>query len=84
MLTADIPGADQRAIMRARVRITPKYVVEITLYDFDGVLPIKVIWDPHLPSPAKVKLLAPRVDAALVPFLGKVLELAGLLEGDPS
>ena len=77
---ADIPGAHQRAVMRGRTRITPKYTIEITLYDFDGVYPVEVLWDPHLPSPAKQKALTRKIDAALTPYLAKGLELGGLLE----
>jgi hypothetical protein len=84
MKIADIPGARQRAIMRGRARITHKYSVEITLYDFEGVYPIEVIWTPHLPSPSKQKALAHKIDTALVPFAAKVLEIAGLLESDAS
>ena len=80
MLISDIPGADQRAVMHGSVRVTPKYTVEITLYHFDGVYAIEVIWDPHLPSPAKQKALARKIDAALTPYLAKALELGGLLE----
>jgi hypothetical protein len=83
MLFADLPGAHLCALMRARVRITHKYSIEITLYDFDGVYPIEVIWDPCLPSPAKQKALAHKIDAVLLPFYEKVFEMAGLLgEGD--
>ena len=81
MHIADIPGASQRAVLRGRARITPKYSVEITLYDFDGSYPIEVIWDPHLPSPAKQKALASKIDAALVPYYVKLFELGGLLGG---
>ena len=84
MLFADLPGAHLCAVMRARTRITPKYSIEITLYDFDGVYPIEVIWDPCLPSLAKQKALAHKINAALVPFHAKALEIAGLLEGEAS
>ena len=80
MLIADIPGASERVVARSRVRITPKYILEISLYDFDGVYPIEVIWDPHLPSPTKQKSLARKVDVALIPYYEKVLELGSLLE----
>lgn len=81
MLIADIPGARQRVVMRRRARITPKYSVEITLYDFDGACPIEVIWDPCLPSPSKQRALVRKIDAALYPFYVKALEMAGLLAG---
>ena len=81
MLFADIPGARERVVMRGRARITPKYTIEIALYDFDGVHAAEVIWDPHLPSPAKQKALARKVDAALAPYYAKVLQLGGLLDG---
>lgn len=81
MPIADVPGASQRVVARSRVRITPKYTLEIRIYDFDGVYPIEVIWDPYLPSPTKQKLLARKVDAALAPHYAKLLELVGLLEG---
>lgn len=84
MQFADISGAGRCAIMRGRARITHKYSVEITLYDFDGVYLTEVIWAPHLPSPSKQKALANKVNAALVPFHAKALEIAGLLEGDAS
>ena len=82
MTFANIPGAAQRAIMRRRARITPKYSVEITLYNFDGVYICEVIWDPYLPSPSKQKALANKIDTVLAPFQEKALEIAGLLEGD--
>ncbi len=81
MLFADIPGANERAMMRGRARITPKYILEITLYDFDGVYATEVIWDPYLPSPAKQKALARKVDVALAPYFLKVLQRSGLLDG---
>lgn len=84
MRYADIPGAKQRAVMRGRARITPKYSVEITLYNFDGVYICGVIWDPYLPSPSKRKALANKIDTAVAPFYAKALEAAGLLEGDAS
>jgi hypothetical protein len=84
MLVADIPGARQRAVMRGRARITPKYSVEITLYDFDDVYLNEVIWAPHLPSPGKQKALAHKINAALLPFHAKALEVAGPLEGESS
>lgn len=80
MLIADIPGASQRAVMCGRVRVTSKYIMEITLYDFDGVYPVEVLWDPHLPSPAKQKALTRKIDEALTPYLTKALELGGRLE----
>jgi hypothetical protein len=81
MLLAEIPGASERVVMRGRAHITPKYTIAITLYDYEGVYPIEVIWDPHLPSPTKQKSLARKVDAALEPYHLKVLQLGGLLEG---
>lgn len=81
MLFADIPGARERVVMRGRARITTKYTVEITLYDFDGVHATEVIWAPYLPSPAKQKALARKVDLALTPYYAKVLQLGGLLDG---
>ena len=84
MTFANIPGAEHRAIMRRRARIAPKYSVEITLYDFDGVFQTEVIWDPHLPSPSKLRKLASKIDAVLEPFHTKVFEIAGPLEGEAS
>ncbi len=80
MLISDIRGAGQRALMRGSVRVTPKYTMEITLYDFDGVYATEVIWTPYLPSPAKRKALAPKINAALTPYITKSLELGGLLK----
>lgn len=82
MSIAEIPGARQRAVMRDRARITPKYTIEITLYDFDGVYATEVIWNPYLPSPAKQKVLAQKVDLALAPYYAKVFQRSGLLDGD--
>jgi hypothetical protein len=82
MRIAEIPGARQRAVMRGRARITPKYILEITLYDFDGIYTTEVIWDPHLPSPARQQALARKVDTALAPYFMKVLQRSGLLDGD--
>ena len=82
MTFANIPGADQRVVMRGRVRMTAKYTVEICLYDFDGVYANEVLWTPYLPSPARRKMLASKVDAALAPYFAKALQLGGLLDGD--
>ena len=81
MQIAEIHGARQRVVMRGRARITPKYTIEIALYDFDGIHATEVIWDPYLPSPAKQKALAPKVEMALAPYYAKVLQLGGLLDG---
>lgn len=81
MTIAEIPGARERVVIRGRARITPKYTTEITLYDFDGVHTTEVIWAPYLPSPAKQKALARKVDLALAPYYAKVFQQGGLLEG---
>lgn len=80
MLIADLPDAHQRVVMLGRAQLTAKYIIEITLYDFDGVYPIEIIWDPHLPPPAKQKKLAKAVSAALDPYYAKALHLNGLLK----
>jgi hypothetical protein len=82
MKIADIPGAGQRVVMRGRVRMTAKYTIEISLYDFDGVYANEVLWTPYLPSPARRKMLASKVDAALAPYFARALQLGGLLDGD--
>lgn len=84
MFIADVPGASQRAVMSGRARMTHKYSVEITLYNFDGVYPVEVIWDPHLPSPAKRKALARKIEAVLAPYYLKAFEMGGLLGRKPS
>ena len=80
MLIADVPGAEQRIVMHGTARVTPKYTVEITLYDFDGTYPTECVWDPHLPSPTKMKKLSRKIDAALERFLLKALQVGGLIE----
>ncbi len=81
MTIADVPGAAKRVVMQSTTRITQKYSVEITLWDFQGVLALEFLWDPHLPSPAKLKALAARTDRAAAPFYERMLELTGLFGG---
>lgn len=81
MTIADVPGAAKRVVMQGTTRITPKYSVEITLYDFHGVLALEFLWDPHLPSPAKLKALAARTDRAAAPFYERMLEMNCLRQG---
>lgn len=83
MFIADVPGAEQRVVMRAEARITPKYTVEVTLYDFsdsNGAYATEFVWAPHKPSPAKMKRLSNRIDAALRPFLVEALRRSGRLK----
>jgi hypothetical protein len=56
----------------------------LTLYDFGGVYANEVIWTPYLPSPARQKMLASKVDAALAPYFAKAFQLGGLLEREAS
>ncbi len=81
MTIADVPGAAKRVVMQGTTRITPKYSVEITLYDFHGVLGLEFLWAPHLPSPAKLKALSARTDLAAAPYYAKMLQMTGLFEG---
>ena len=55
MLIADVPGAEQRIVMRGTARMTPKYSFEIKLYDFDGTYATECVWAPHQPSSTKMK-----------------------------
>jgi hypothetical protein len=84
MTIANIPGADQRVVMRGRVRMTAKYTIEISLYDFGGVYANEVLWAPYRPSPARQKMLASKIDAALAPYFAKAFQLGGLLEREAS
>ncbi len=80
MLIADVPGAEQRIVMRGTARMTPKYSFEIKLYDFDGTYATECVWAPHQPSSTKMKKLSKKVDTVLEPFLLRALELGSLLE----
>jgi hypothetical protein len=80
MLIADVPGAEQRIVMRGTARMTPKYTVEITLYDFDGTYATECVWAPHQPSSTKMQKLSKKIDAVLAPFFLRALELGGLIE----
>lgn len=79
MHIADMKDADQRRIMSGWTQINNKYTLKVTLYDLDGVDVIEVIWDPHLPSKSAMKRLQPRIDAKLMPLMGKMLILRGAL-----
>lgn len=82
MTIAKVTGAAKRVVMQGTTRITPKYSAEITLYDFHGVLALEFLWDPHLPSPAKLKDLSARTDLAAAPYYAKMRQMTRLFEGD--
>lgn len=81
MTIANLAGSRQRRVLFRRVHLTPSYAIEISLYDYDGVYPIEVIWDPSVPSKRQFGKLAPKVDAAMAPFLAKAAQLCRLFEG---
>ena len=62
------PFAHLPVLQEASVRVSPKYVLEIGLYDVDGDTALWLGWEPHPPSPAEENALSARIDAALVPF----------------
>lgn len=81
MTIAKLAGARQRRALFRRVHLTPSCTIEISLYDYDGVYPIEVLWDPTVPSKRQFDKLAPKVDAAMAPFLAKAAQLCRLSEG---
>ena len=76
----DLAGSRQRRVMHSRVFLTPDYTIEITLYDYEGLFPIEVIWEPMVPDEAEFIRLSPRIEQALTPFYEKVMILSGLIE----
>ena len=78
----DIAGSRQRRVMHGRIRLTPTYFIEVSLYDFDGVYPIEVIWEPVLPSKAQFAGLATLVEHALAPYHEKAMLMGGLFGED--
>ena len=75
----DLAGSCQRRVMHSRVFLTPDYTIEISLYDYDGVFPIEVIWEPCVPDNAEFARLSSLVEHALSPFREKVMLLSGLI-----
>ena len=73
------PFAGFPVLKNARVPLSPKYAVEVTLYNAGGPLVLSCIWDPHLPSQAEKDALSDRLDEELAPFYEVALIQSGLL-----
>ena len=76
------PGAGLPVIMRTRHRMSPDYVVQITLFDGDGVFTIGKSWYPDVPSAPEMEVFEKKLAKVLAPFLEAALQCAGLIEGD--
>ncbi len=80
MSVADAPGPYQRIVMRGRHAITRECTLEITLYDCDGRLYVSRLWGPDRPHWGEiVGTLAPKIDAAISPYLRKAAQMPGFL-----
>lgn len=75
-------GAGLAVIMRTRHRLSSDYVVQITLFDGDGVFPIGRSWYPGVPSASDMKALENKLAEVSAPFLEAALQCSGLMEGD--
>ena len=76
------PHAGLPIIMRTRHRVSPKYVVQITLFDGDGFFPISCSWFPAPPKAWELKMLDDRLAELSKPFLEAALQCAGMMESD--
>lgn len=80
MLIADIPGVDQRIVMRGRHRITAECTLEITLYEDGGRLYVGRLWIPDRPHWGDIEgKLAPKIAASISPYLRKAAQMGGFL-----
>lgn len=78
----DGPGAGLPVIMRTRHRLSPDHVVQITLFDGDGVFMIGKSWYPDVPSAFEMGAFEEKLAKVLAPFLEAAFQCAGLMEGD--
>ena len=76
------PGEGLPVIMRTRHRLSPDYVVQITLFDGDGVFTIGKSWYPDVPSASEMEAFEEKLVKVSAPFLEAALQCAGLMEGD--
>jgi hypothetical protein len=75
------PYAGLPILKKQRVRMSPKYAVNITLYDADRVYPISCVWDPKLPSALEMEMFHDRLQEELAPFFQTAGLHAGFLSG---
>ena len=80
MFIADVPGAEQRVVMRGRHRLTSKFEVEITLSVERGIKVFDCAWFPQ-PSEAKHWALAPKALRAMQPYFAKAAQMEGWIWG---
>lgn len=78
----DGPGAGLPVIMRTRHRLSSDYVVQITLFDGDGVFPICCSWYPEVPSASEMEVFEMKLAKVLEPFWEAAFQCSGLMEGD--
>ena len=76
---AQNPFRNLPVLQHVRVPLTPKFAVEITLYDGGGVYPISCVWDPHKPSNGEMAALAERLAEELTPFYVAAFRLSGAM-----
>ena len=76
MFITDVPGADQRVIMRGRHRLTSKFEVEITLSVERNTKIFECVWFPQ-PSKARQWALVPRAMKAMQPYFVKAAQMEG-------
>ena len=74
------PFARLPVLNEARVPLSPKYALEMAIYDAGGNTALWLGWDPHPPSQAEEDELSDRIDEALAPFFHEAYARAGLLE----
>ena len=69
-------------IMRTRHRLSSDYVVQMTLFDGDGLFPICRSWYPGLPSATDMEALEGKLAEVSAPFLEAARQCAGSMESD--
>lgn len=76
------PYAGLPILKKKRVRMSPKYAVDIVLYDANRVYAISCVWDPKPPSAIEMGMLHDRIQDELAPFYEAFGQHAGFLSGD--
>jgi hypothetical protein len=69
-------------LMRNRFRMSPKYVVEISLFDCDRLLLVCLTWYPKAPKARELETLQDQLDEAAAPFIEAAGHCSGQKEGD--
>lgn len=80
MSLADVTGTDQRIVMRGRHCITATCTLEISLYKCGERLYVSHLWIPDRPHWGEIDgILAPKIAAAISPYLRKAAQMEGFL-----